>query len=78
MIKKHEAIQLEFTSIDSSDVIATSAEVTTGGITTPWQKAHAAAPTPANFISDIEPINYNVKQTNIRSFRRTKSCDEFF
>ncbi|MBR2465377.1 MAG: hypothetical protein IKB38_00380 [Clostridia bacterium] len=36
---KYENLKLEILTLDSSDVIATSADVTTGGITMPWQTA---------------------------------------
>ncbi len=38
---KYENLKLEILTLDSSDVIATSADVTTGGITMPWQTAPA-------------------------------------
>ena len=44
---KYESLKLEIVSLESTDVIATSADVTTGGITMPWQKSDG--PSQASF-----------------------------
>ena len=44
---KYESLKLEIVKLESADVIATSADVTTGGITMPWQQADG--PSEASF-----------------------------
>ena len=57
-MKAYETLKLKVELLDSSDVIATSADVTTGGITMPWQKADDASG--ASFIDDVNSTNYNL------------------
>ena len=56
---KYESLKIEVINLNSSDVIATSQEVTTGGITMPWTSNDATAPT--SFIPGYtDPSNYNI------------------
>lgn len=57
-MKSYETLKLKIELLDSSDVIATSADVTTGGITMPWQNADGANPT--LFIDEANASNYNL------------------
>ncbi len=57
-MKAYEALKLRIELLDSSDVIATSADVTTGGITMPWQKSNDASA--ASFIDEVNTTNYDL------------------
>ena len=56
---KYENLKIEIISFSTSDVIATSAEVTTGAITMPWSDGNN--PATAAFLPDnANSSNYNI------------------
>lgn len=55
---KYELLKLDIVTLDSSDVIATSADVTTGGITMPWQTDPADQAT-FNLMEMTQDSGYN-------------------
>ena len=59
-MKKYEALKLHFSDLDSSDVISTSADVTTGEIVMPWQKSDVSK---ASFrlFDNIDESSYDVQ-----------------
>ena len=59
-MKKYEALKLHFSDLDSSDVISTSADVTTGEIVMPWQKSDVSKVSFRLFDS-IDESNYDVQ-----------------
>ena len=59
-MKKYEALKLHFSDLDSSDVISTSADVTTGEIVMPWQKSDVSKASFRLFDS-IDESSYDVQ-----------------
>ena len=57
---KYENLKIEVISLDTSDVIATSKEVTTGAITMPWQTNSGASEESFNLMSVSEATSYDI------------------
>ena len=57
---KYENIKIEIINLSSSDVIATSKEVTTGAIVMPWQTDANVSEASFNLMSITDTSGYDV------------------